>query len=69
MLETQKSVKVGHKGLNLWAISYSNGGCLLELQDYVELGKDRGKPPGVQDPTRTPTREGYVPLGGYPRVG
>ena len=30
-------VKVGHKGLNLWAISYSKGGCLLELQDCVEL--------------------------------
>ena len=28
---------VGHKGLNLWAISYSKGGCLLELQDCVEL--------------------------------
>ena len=30
-------VMVGHKGLNLWAISYSKGGCLLELQDCVEL--------------------------------
>ena len=34
---TSPSVKVGHKGLNLWAISYSKGGCLLELQDCVEL--------------------------------
>ena len=28
---------------------------------YV-LGKDRGKPPGVHDPTRTHTPEGYIPL-------
>ena len=28
-----------------------------------------GKPPGVHDPTRTRTPEGYVPLGGYPGVG
>ena len=49
------------------------------------LGKDRGKPPGVHDPTRTRTPEGYIPLlrgkgyvrgtsgtpglVGYPRVG
>ena len=33
------------------------------------LGKDRGKPPGVHDPTHTRTPEGYVPLGGYPGVG
>ena len=33
------------------------------------LGKDRGKPPGVHDPTRTHTPEGYVPLGRYPGVG
>ena len=26
------------------------------------LGEDRGKPPGVHDPTRTHTPEGYVPL-------
>ena len=30
-------MKVGHKGLNLWAISYSKGGWLLKLQDCVEL--------------------------------
>ena len=28
------------------------------------VGKDRGKPPGVHDPTRTRTPEGYIPLPG-----
>ena len=28
----------------------------------MSIGKDRGKPPGVHDPTRTRTPEGYVPL-------
>ena len=45
----------------------------------MQVGKDRGKPPGVHDPTRTHTPEGYVPLlrgkgyvrgyVGYPGVG
>ena len=38
-------------------------------QPYLYIGKDRGKPPGVHDPTHTHTPEGYIPLGGYPRVG
>ena len=36
-LTTSIVMKVGHKGLNLWAISYSKGGWLLKLQDCVEL--------------------------------
>ena len=35
----------------------------------LHLGKDRGKPLGVHDPTHTRTPEGYIPLGGYPGVG
>ena len=35
---------------------------LNRVQGISNIGKDRGKPPGVHDPTRTRTPEGYVPL-------
>ena len=35
----------------------------------MALGKDRGKPLGVHNPTCTHTPKEYVPLGGYPGVG
>ena len=34
----------------------------LPTYEVLNLGKDRGKPPGVHDPTHTRTPEGYVPL-------
>ena len=67
------SPSADHLYSNLWV--WSTCGVITWIQmglgtgsPGLWIGKDRGKPPGVQGPTRTRTPEGYIPLGGYPGV-